>query len=426
MLKLWRAGLLGCLIIAGCAPAPTTAPPTPARLTPVEASPSPEAPVPSPTPATVATTLTLWLPPQFAPVDAQAGGAVLSDQLAAYALAHPGWSVQARPKAAAGPGSLLESLLSAYNAAPAALPDVVALPRADLEAAAAAGVLLPLESWVPAEVLQAAYPVAQALGRVEGQWVGAPFAVDARILVYSTDLYATPPARWDAVITGTLVLPGAEPAGLTVLTDYLAGGALTDSTGAIQLDAARLAASLASWRALEQAQILPLSTLTYADPAAAWQVFRERRAELALTTFSQYLREAQRVSRAGAALPPTTAGQPFTLAEGWCWALTNKTGDRAAAADLLNWLIAPARQAAWTQAAQMLPAQPAALAGWEASPFEPLAAEVLRHAQLQPSATILQQAGPVLRLALEEVLNGRATPEAAALAAAQALSNQPP
>lgn len=425
----WRWALIGLLAAAGCGPA---SPATPATLVAVATlAGSPSAPAPDPAPSAAAppqpqSALTVWLPAQFSPAGDPLGGPVLASQLDAYAREHPGLAVQIRAKAAAGPGGLLDSLLATYNAAPEALPDLVALSRSDLEAAVAAGVIIPLEGRLPADTLQAAYPVAQALSRVDGQWVGAPFAVDARLLVYNASLYAEAPARWADVLTGTLIVPGADPAGLTVLTDYLASGPLDRAGGQAQLDPARLAPRLEAWLALAQSQTLPASTLTYADPAETWQVFRERRADLALTSVSWYLREAARAPRAGAALPPNTLGTAFTLADGWSWALINKAGDRAAAAQLLNWLIAPERQAAWTQAAGILPAQPAALAGWAGSPFSPIAAEVLTHAELQPSAADLARLGPALRLALDDVLSGQATPEAAAQAAASALAGGQP
>ncbi|MBP7690343.1 MAG: extracellular solute-binding protein [Anaerolineales bacterium] len=423
MRQLWRWGLIIGLLAAGCGPAPTLAPPTPARLTQAATLTAP-APNASATPAS--RELVLWVPPEFAPVAEQPGGVVLAAQLDNYAQLHPGWRVRARAKAVTGAGGLLESLLNAYHAAPAALPDLVALSRGDLEAAAAADLVLPLDTWVSAAVFEAYYPFAQTLGRVNGQWVSLPFAIDARWLAYAPAAYPVPPARWAEVVTGTLIFPGAEPFALSLLADYLAGGALTGADGRLALDAGRLAAILTAWQELAAAGVLPLSTLAYDTPAATWQIFRERRASLALTSASWYLREAARVAGTSAALPPTTTGAPFTLVEGWGWALVNKAGDLAPAAELLTWLVEPKRQAAWTQAAFRLPAQPAALAAWDDTPFIPLAAETLTRAQAQPDERVLEKVGPLLRRALDDVLNDRATPAVAAAAAAQALANSQP
>lgn len=415
--------LLAAVGLSGCLAAPASPTPPPRALTV-----TPTAPAAPPTaPATPGNRrLVVWLPPEFAPEAAQPGGTVLAEQLTQFEAGHPGWTVQARSKAAAGPSGLLAALLAAYNVAPAALPDLIALRADDLAAAAAAGAVVALDRWVPREALEDSYPFARAMSLTQNQWAGLAFAADARILVYNTDLYATAPTRWADIVTGTLSLPAAETTGLSVLTDYLAaGGQVLDEAGQPALEAPRLAASLAEWQALQERGVLPLSTLGYAEPVQSWQVFRERRVTLALTTAHWYLTEAGRVSTAAAALPPNRVGAAFTLAEGWCWALVNKGEDLASAAELLNWLASPDRQAAWTLAAGWLPTRAAALTAWGEAPFVPLAAEALTRAQWQPPLRVREQLGPLLRQAIDDVLNGRATPEAAARTVVAALAELP-
>lgn len=408
-------------LLTGCAgpssSPPTVSPPAPMTVTPAR--------LPTPTSIDVSgRRLVIWLPPQFAPEARLPGGAVLAEQLAEFEAAHPGWTVQVRLKTLAGPSGLLGSLLAAYDTAPAALPDLVALTADDLAAAAQADALVPLDGWARREVYNDSYPFAQTMSRVQGQWLGAPFAADARLLVYNTDLYPVAPVRWSEIVTGTLVVPGAEAAALTVLNEYLAlGGTLIDEAGRVALEAGRLALALSAWQANQRAGVLPLSTLDYTGPDETWQVFRERRATLAVTTAQWYLAEADRVSTAGAALPPNSIGQPFTLADGWCWALVDKGDDYTPAAELLDWLTDPARLTPWTLAAQVLPTRAAVLAGWKDAPAAPLAAAVATRAQLLPADQTLEQVGPVLRQALDDVLRSRATPNAAAERAAQELED---
>ncbi len=416
-------GLLAAVVLSGClaAPASPTAPPRAVTATF-------SAPTAPPTRAATPGSqhLVIWLPPEFAPEAAQPGGAVLAEHLAQFEAGHPGWTVQARVKAADGPSGLLAALLAAHNVAPAALPDLIALRADDLAAAAAAGAVVALDRWVPREALEDSYPFARAMGLTQNQWAGLAFAADARILVYNTDLYATAPTHWADIVTGTMSLPAAEATGLSVLTDYLAaGGQVLDEAGQPALEAPRLAASLAEWRRLQERGVLPLSTLTYTGPEESWQVFRERRVTLTLTTAHWYLTEAGRVSLAAAALPPNQTGAPFTLAEGWCWALVNKGEDLAGAAELLNWLASPARQAAWTLAAGWLPTRAATLTAWGEAPFVPLAAEALTRAQWEPPPRVRDLVGPLLRQAVADVLNGRATPEAAARTVVAALAALP-
>lgn len=404
-LSLWLA-----LALAACALTPTPAPPT--VIAPPTLTRAVVLPVQTPTPAPA--TLTLWLPPQFAPASAEPGAEALAQQLAEFEQA-ANVRVTVRLKAEAGSGGLLDSLLGAFHVAPQALPDIVALPPDELAAAARAGVLTSLDGLLPADVLSDTYPFAQTLSRVDGRWVGVPFAADARVLVYDTGLYTTAPLRWADLVTGTLIAPAGETTGLTLLSDYLARqGSLADDAGQPALDAAQLAQVFAQLQTLQQAGRFSAAVLTYDDPAETWQVFRERRAGLALTSARWFLREASRVRRSAASLPPTAEGAPFTLAEGWSWALVNRDGNRAVAAELVQALIAPAALADWTLAARWLPPRPSALAAWDDDPFAPLAAEVLTRARLRPPVESLNTFGPALRSALGDVLSGRATPEAAA------------
>lgn len=423
-----RSSLLACaLLLTGCMtatetpPAPTT---TPVLLT-VESSPSP-LPSASPTPAVAVTDLKIWLPPHLAPSEEVPGGSLLAQQIDAFEQTHPGHPVHVRLKATSGPGGLLASLSAAYNAAPAVLPNLIALNRDDLAAAAKAGLVIPLDNFIAPEAVADYYPFAQTLSHVEGQFVGLPFAADARVLVYNTEVYASPPVTWTEVVTGTLVIPGAETLSLTLLNEYLAlGGKLTDASGQTALNADILAQALTSFQTMQKKGFLPLSSLTYADPASTWQVFRERRATLAVTSAQWYLAESQRVANSRATWILNRTGLPFALADGWSWAIVNTAPERhTLAAELVLWLIDPAQLSAWTQAAQVLPPRSKALNQWEKSPLASFANNVLAHAELVPSADVLSLIGPPLHQALNDVLNAQATPADAAVLAVQTIAKR--
>ncbi len=72
----------------------------------------------------------------------------------------------------------------------------------------------------------------------------------------------------------------------------------------------------------------------------------------------------------------------------------------------------------------VLPTRSAALAAWQDQRLVPFVSDVVAHAQLQPAAPALGLLGPPLRQALNDVLNGRATPFAAATLAAQTVRQQ--
>ncbi|MGQ0601962.1 MAG: extracellular solute-binding protein [Anaerolineales bacterium] len=392
---------------------------TPTATIPPTASVAPSTPTPP------ANQLTVWLPPQFAPEAETPGGEVLAQQLAEFQQTR-GITVTVRLKAETGRGGLLDSLLAAYNVAPAVLPEVIALSRDDLAAAAAAGAVTPLDGLILPEVLTQAYPFAQALSRVDGRWVGAPFVAEARLAVYHTGVYSSAPVRWSDIVTGTFIFPGTEATGLTLLNDYLAReGPLLDEQGQPALNVPLLTSLFTQLQTAREAGQLPLATLSYTDTLSTWQAFRDRRATLALTSTRWYMAEAGRVEQSAAMLPPTLQGTAFTLADGWCWALVNKGSDSARAAELLNWLTTPARLAEWTRAARVLPPRADTLAAWDTDAFSPLAAALLTNAQLQPPAAVLDRLGPLLVQALDDVLNNRATPEAAARAVAQTYLSEP-
>ncbi len=424
--------MLACLL-AACQTGPTPTPPavtvtgavgTPAVTPPIG---TPLAGTPAPgegqTPV-VPGLLRLWLPPEFMPDVNTPGGRVLAAQLQAFELAHPGIAVEVRAKAAGGVGGLLNALVTAANVAPSSLPDIVALRHDDLGLAAEAGLVAALEPYVPADTLADFYPFAHSLGRVNGVWMGLPFAADARVLVYTTTFYPSPPTVWSDVDAGVYLVPGAEPTALSLLTAYLVrGGTLTDEAGATHLDTSVLAAALQEYQALESIGRLPVTTLDYVDPAATWKAFRRREAALVATSAAWFLAEQAEVSGSAMTLLPT-AGQPgLALADGWSWALVNSAANQnPLAAELLNYLLAPAHHAAWTEASAVLPTRAATLAGWQSGPLAAQVSVVLTAAQMQPTGAQLGRVGPALRQALADVISGRATPFAAATVAAEAVT----
>ena len=357
-------------------------------------------------------TLRVWLPPEFTPDLDTPGGRLLAEQIQAFENAYPGTAVEIRTKAASGQGGLLASLVAAANAAPGVLPDVIALKRDDLVTAVAAGLAAPPESLVPAALLDDYYPFAQSMGKVNGDWQALPFAADARVMAYLTSVYPSPPLRWNELLTGTLVIPAAEPSGLTLLTIYLAqGGGLQDAAGKVALDVDVLARTLELLQGLQADGTMRQSTVDYADPAETWEVFRQRRANLAVTTAHYFLAEYSRLDGASATLLPTSGEAQLALVDGWSWVLVGGGNrNQALAAALASWLLQPERHAAWTEAANVLPTRAGSLALRQETRLGPIVSGFVAHAQLQPSAAVVGSVGPALKQALADVLAGRATP----------------
>ncbi|RPH57050.1 MAG: hypothetical protein EHM81_12165, partial [Chloroflexi bacterium] len=95
----------------------------------------------------------------------------------------PGLQIEVRVKAESGPGNLLNSLSATRAAAPSILPDLVALSRADLEAATANGLLHSLDGLTTLPDDPDWYPYARQMAHIQNTTFGLPFAGDALVLV---------------------------------------------------------------------------------------------------------------------------------------------------------------------------------------------------------------------------------------------------
>jgi multiple sugar transport system substrate-binding protein len=147
-LLLFSTGCSGLLFHPGSpSPVRTASPTGPATQT-VTAN-STEIPTPAASPTADQPkgplTLTIWVPPQFDPEAGTAGSDLLKKRLEEFKARRPGISLDVRVKALDGPGGLLDTLSSASAAATRVLPDLVALPRPMMEAAALKGLLHPYD-----------------------------------------------------------------------------------------------------------------------------------------------------------------------------------------------------------------------------------------------------------------------------------------
>ncbi len=428
--------LAACAVLAG--PSPTPAPasgtptpgptgaPTGATLTstPDRAAASPTGAPAPPGPGVIR----LWLPDQLETDPETPAGGALARRLAGFEFRNQGLTVELRLKRSTGRGGLLDSLSAAAAAAPAALPDIVALNQSDLAAAANKGLIAPLAGQLSAPAEPDYFPFAVELSEVDGVLYGLPFAGNAQMLAYNTLLYPSAPLGWTDVISGAgpFLFPAGDQTALFTLGQYLAlDGALRDSNGQPALDAALLAQVLEFYRQALQSGVLPLSALDYPDAAETWRAFREARAALAVVSFSDYLADRERVTATGVTLIPVRDGAAFALAGGWSWALVSGRPEAGPPAEqLLDWLLDPTFLGEWTAAMRMLPAQAAALDGWPAGSPTSFARQLGRAARLRPPGEVLSVFGPVLEDAVRNVLGGQLTPQAAAINAAAQIGNR--
>lgn len=367
-------------------------------------------------------TLEIWLPPQFDPTAETEAAALLAARLADFSERHPGVRVSVRVKAETGPAGLLESLTAAAAAAPLALPDLIALPPAELDAAIGRNLLYPLDDYLADPDNSDWFPFAREFAEQNEQTYSLPFAADVLALAYRPGVLETPPASWAASLqlNGPLAFAAADPQALFPLALYLGrGGRLTDDSGRAILEQEQLRAVLAYFEQAGVSGLMPVWLTQYDQPAQGWSALLEGRATMAVIWLSTLL-QSDSASLAAAPLA-THNGQPFTLARGWAWALASPEPERhALAVELAEFLSAPEFLALWSTAAGVLPPRPGAILPGS-SPGHTLAADLLPAAQLLPSPHLLERAGSPLREAALAVLKRELNPDAAAAQAVNAI-----
>lgn len=383
-------------------------------------SPTPE---PSPTPAGPVS-LRLWLPPAFDPDSGTPAGNILQSQINAFVDEHPDIRIEVRVKGLEGPGGILDSLTTASAAAPLTLPDIVALPRSMLEAAALKGLLHSIDDLSDTMDDQDWYDYARQLGRLQESTFGIPFAGDAMVLVHRTETISDPPATFTAVLEtqGPLAFPAADPQALFTLALYQsAGGPLLDEQEHPSLDAETLTEVLTFYHDGATVELMPFWLTQYETDEQSWEAYSEHLAEMVITWFTRYLDGGTNDS--GVAHIPTANGAHFTLGDGWVWALVSPNPERQElSVELAEFLTQSEFLAEWTAELGYLPPRQSALAGWEPVRMRSLVNQVSSSAQLIPPSDILTSLGPPLQEATIQVLKLESEPHTAAEEAAESLS----
>jgi ABC-type glycerol-3-phosphate transport system substrate-binding protein len=369
------------------------------------------------------TTLQVWVPPQFDPTSGTPAGRLLQARLDEFARSAE-VRIDVRTKAMNGPGGLLDSLSAANAAAPLALPDLILLPRHQLEIAALKGLLSPYDNLITPLDEEDWYPYARQLGRLQNSTFGLPFAGDGQVLIYRPAKVSQPPADWPSTLTlaQPLVFPAADEQALFTLAQYLATGApVQDSEGRPTLEPTALTDVLAYFRDAEAVDVMPFWITQFSTDDQAWEAYTEQRADQAITWISRYLSELPGDSDARTI--PTADGQAFTLADGWVWALANPQVERhALSVELAKHLTAGDFLAEWTAEAGYLPPRASALKGWSNMQLRDLVGQIVGSAQVVPANDLMAVIGPALQLATVDVLKEQSDPATAARQAANSLA----
>jgi multiple sugar transport system substrate-binding protein len=386
----------------------------------VTASPTPAGPV----------RLRLWLPPQFDPAADTNAGKVLQKRLDEFRKRRPGIELEVRTKAVYGPGGLLDSLSAASAAAPQAMPDLVALPRDLLEAAALKGLLRPFNNLTKALDDPDWYDYARQLSSIQDSIYGLPFAGDALALAYRPEIVPELPTDWSVAPENnpTLIFPAADPQALLTLALYQSNdGAVLDDQGRPTINTIALTDVLAYYLQAQAAGMMPELLTQFQSDDQVWDAFQDSRTDVAVTWTSRVLSAGTNggATAGGEAIAPlpTKDGKPFTLATGWVWALSaRESRDQQAAIELAEFLTDSAFLADLTEAAGFLPSRPSSLKLWANTPLKPVLGEIAVSAHALPTADILSSLGSPLWQATIDVLSQQADPAAAALTASSSLT----
>ncbi len=395
------------IFLAGCsslAPFLASSTPTPVpvisspEVTPTTSTPEPDA-TETALPATGPRILRVWLPPQFDPNAGTESANLLKQRLADFETQHPGLEIEVRIKAEEGEANILNALSVTSMAAPTALPDLVALSRPALEAAALKGLLHPIDGLSTTLQDPDWYGYARQLGQIENIGYGLPFAGNVFALVYRADLGEF--TNWEEILAseGVLAFPAGDPQGLVGLSLYAsAGGEIVDPQGLPALDQAVLTRLLSLIEDGLGASMLSPSLAIVGTDAQALQLYRERNASMMITWASNY----HPVSDEQIMPLPGLDETSYSFATGWMWSLAGSNAEnQALAVELAEYLIADEFIGEWTREAGYLPTRPSSV-----DEQDPTLAALIESAKPIPSNDVLSVLGQLMQDALIRVLNG--------------------
>ena len=401
---------VGLLLSTGCAsieqflfttPAPLPTSPTsvPVLSTPEETSAPNDTPV-APSPSTTQPRiLRIWLPSRFDPNGTTGAANILRQRLADFESEHPGLELEVRIKADENELDIVNAVSVTSLAAPSALPDLIALSRPALEFASLKGLLHPLDGLSATMDDANWYEYARQLGHIQNTGYGLPFAGDAFILAYHSDVERI--SNWNDIMASEnpLVFTAGDPKALVALSLYVsANGELVNAQGqpTLNQDALTRVLTLISDGVL--AGVFAPSLGNMVSDEQVLQAYLGERANMAIFWASHY-----RPPEGQFTLPlPGLEEIPFSFGTGWVWALTGSNADnQELAVELADYLVDNDFLKSWADASGYLPTRPSSV-----DTEDTTMTAILESAQLIPSNDVLLVLGPLMRDAVIRVLGG--------------------
>jgi len=374
-------------------------------------------------------TLTVWLPDALVPSDNSLTAALLSQQINTFIASQPDTRVQMLTKRAQGPGGILELMQTAAPVAPSFLPDVALLDMAKVPVADTSGLIRPLDSLLPDDLLADLFPFAAVAGRSEDKWIAVAYAVDVEHLAYPS-ARASAPITWGQVMSGAL--PYVFPAGAVdgtsqdaLLMQYVAaGGRWLDTSGQPMLEAAPLTQMLRQFKDAQQAGLVPASVLNFNSPDDTWAAYLKAPAQIAHVSASRFLVERSGITGTLTAAPPGYVEPARLVVHGWAFVVVARNPGRvSASAALIKWLVSAENEGALTRSVNLLPVRRSAFDYWYPSDrYTTFLRRELERAIAPPPAPVAQVIGPAIQKAVADVLRGQLQPPEAAMTAVSTVS----
>ncbi len=363
--------------------------------------------------------VSVWWPDELWPESNTDAATILNSQFELFRLTYASYDIDLRRKRSGGMGGILSTLRTAAPVAPGAMPDLVLLRRSDMITAAREGLIVPIEEWVPADLVGAnLFPGTRALGEVNGELYGVPYVLVLHHALYRLSMFEEPPLTFDSVIeagTPYLFAGGVTPVSWTALLQYVAaGGRLVDDAGNATLNPDALVAVLNYYAQGVEAGVFDASLLEYDAASDYWNMFVTGEASIVSVNSRDYLELKDTVQNIGLMPVPTPSGLSLTMLDGWMWVVTTQNPDRQQRAlAFLAWMMRVGQQGAFSEALGVVPSQVRALALWDDAAYADFAQALITTAIVFPEERRNNAAATALQRAISVVLRG-ASPDVAA------------
>ena len=343
-------------------------------------------------------TLTLWVPPQFDPVEGNPPGILLLHRVEAFENENPGLKVEIRVKSLTGNGSLLSSLATTTAAAPQALPGLILLNRSDFENAALKGLIFPIASRTAEYNTPDWYPFVNDLASFQGVQYGLPIFADPMVMAYRTQLISFPPKTWQEISTqdNVVVANLNNPKAVIPLAVYLtSGGKLVNDDGKAILEPDPLTRTYQFFFNASNSNAFPSWLIDLKTDEEVWNAFSQDQGVLALVWASQVLQKP--LDNTSITTIPGSPSESIGFVDGWLLCVTNPTAEHSKFdLQLADYLLEPDFLAQWTEASGYLPAQRSVLAKWTDQTLVEKLSSIADHSIVSPSNEIQQQLSPIL------------------------------